>query len=182
MSSGPAPRSIEQVCASLTRRGGYGIRPWTRLDAPTLAAAWHDPEIARWNPVPPNPSADLASSWIDSTTSQNEASVGIDVVLSAPNNEVVGEIGLQVNPEQNIAEVGFWLVKSARAQGRARTLLAFAEDLAAEIEVLGLVGLTDAENTAAAAAMMSVGWVEIPTKSQRRGFAYRVPGILSGEV
>jgi RimJ/RimL family protein N-acetyltransferase len=106
-----------------------------------LAAAWADPEIARWNPVPPDASVELARSWISSTSDQSAASVGIDVVLI--DREVLGEIGFQIDPARSIAELGFWLRAEARGQGHGTTLLTLALAMAQQLELVGLVALTD---------------------------------------
>lgn len=171
----PAPRTIAAVCAEIADRDGFALRPWNVEWAHTLVAAWTDPAIAQWNPVPPEPTLGVAQSWIWGTASQNEASIGIDVVMvEMGSGEVAGEIGLQVDPEQGIAEVGFWLSESYRGRGAGRTLLTFAIDLAVQLELTGIVALVDAENAAAIALCQAVGWPELPTKSERRAFAQRI--------
>ncbi len=188
------PRSITEVCAALPAVDHFQLRPWSLGYAKTLVTAWHDPEIARWNPVPPNPNLELAQSWISGTAAQNEASIGIDVVLVSTllvegERELVegerelaegervsalaGEIGLQVDPSQGIAEVGFWLAKEFRGYGVSKILIRAAQDLASELELRGLVALVDAENAAANGLLEVMAWPELPTKSERRAFAYR---------
>lgn len=137
-----------------------------------LAAAWADPEIARWNPVPPDTSVEFAASWISGTGAQTAASVGIDVVVT--DGEILGEIGFQIDPERGIAEVGFWIRSQARGQGHGTTLLALALAMAQQLELVGLIALTDANNQAAIAVLTSALWSEVPTKSERRAFARRV--------
>jgi len=168
------------VCAAVGLRSdltsGVAVRPWEATDAEVLLDAWTDPEVARWNPVPPEPTLELARSWIRSTQGQNEASVGIDVVVTVEGT-VIGEVGLQVDPAQSIGEVGFWLAGSQRGSGLATELLRVAEALCQEVELRGLVALVDPENTASIGLLTAKGWPEIPTRSQRRGFAYRNPLI-----
>ena len=43
---------------------GLVLRPWAARDAPALATAWVDAEIARRLPVPDDPTADRASQWL----------------------------------------------------------------------------------------------------------------------
>lgn len=169
-----APRSLAEVCDALTCPDEFSFGPWQVDQASALVAAWTDAEIARWNPVPPNPTLELAEGWIRSTASQNEASVGIDVVMSTPSKVVVGEVGLQIDPSQAIGEVGFWVAASHRGIGAGKELLAIAEQLGAALELRGLVALVDADNEAALALLASRAWPEIPTKSTRRAFAHRV--------
>lgn len=171
-----AARTIAEVCAGIAERNGFMLRPWNVEWAQTLVAAWNDPTIAEWNPVPPEPTIGLAKSWIWGTASQNEASVGIDVVMVEINSgEVAGEIGLQIDPSQAIAEFGFWMASDYRGRGAAKTLCAFATDLAASLELNGLVALVDPSNTVAIGLLESLAWPELPTKSERRAFAYRTP-------
>lgn len=169
-----SPRTLAAVCARIDDREGFALRPWNVEWADTLVAAWNDPAIAQWNPVPPEPTIGVAKSWIWGTASQNEASVGIDVVLvEMSSGEVAGEIGLQVDPSQAIAEFGFWIASDFRGRGVAKTLCAFAAELAAELELDGLVALVDPGNEPAVGLLEALGWPEVPTKSERRAFAYR---------
>lgn len=173
--SGP-PRSLPEVCAGIADRDGFVLRPWNADWAQTLVDAWSDPVIAEWNPVPPEPSITVAKTWIWGTASQNEASIGIDVVMvDVASGKVAGEIGLQVDPSQAIAEFGFWMASEFRGKGMAKTLCAFATDLASELELKGLIALVDPANEAAIGLLESLAWPELPTKSERRAFAYRTP-------
>jgi RimJ/RimL family protein N-acetyltransferase len=187
----PISESIADVCDRTESHAGYRIRPWNHQDAAELVAAWNDPEIARWNPVPSSATLHLAQSWIEGTATQNIASIGIDVVLvrefsseslggssdlsqswTAP-SVVIGEIGLQVDPVQEIAEIGFWVSEENRGTGVGGPLLALARRLAATLELHGLVALTDAKNAKAIALLQSSGWSEVPTATERRAFAAR---------
>lgn len=174
MSTTSDPRPLAEICDRLSPIDGHRLRPWDLADAEVLSRAWNDVEIARWNPVPPDTSVTFAASWIAGTGLQNEASVGIDVVMVDVGDDVLGEVGLQVDPVQSIAEIGFWLTDAVRGQGRGRMLLSLGEQLAQQLELLGLVALTSAENAAAIALLSSSGWNEVPTNSTRRGFARRV--------
>lgn len=116
----------------------------------------------------------FARSWIEGTASQNEASTGVDVVMVDEGGSVLGEVGLQIDPSQAIGEVGFWLVEEARGRGLGSTLLALASLLAARLELVGLVAMTEPANSAAIGLLERCGWVEVPTRSARRAFAIRV--------
>lgn len=176
MTASPPPRTVGEVCDAISARNGYRLRPWEQKWGDVLCAAWLDPEISKWNPVPPEPSIALAESWISGAASQNEASIGIDLVMVDDETDApAGEIGLQVDPVQGVAEVGFWLAESFRGQGVSKSLLAFAQDLASQLELVGIVALVHADNSAAIAACESMAWPEVPTKSERRAFAYRTP-------
>jgi len=154
--------------------GGLQLRPWHEEDAPVLASAWHDPAIARWNPIPPDSSVEFAANWIRGTASQTIASIGIDAVLVDDANTVVGEIGFQVDPERSIAEFGFWLHADVRGRGFGSTLLVMAERLAEKLELVGLIALVDLQNDVASGLLTKAGWNELPTTSTRRAFASRI--------
>ena len=168
------PVPMIDVCAEIEPAMSMALRPWTPRDADALSRAWHDPEIARWNRVPPDPSVDFARRWITGTTSQSEASTGIDVVAVGDDDIVRGEIGLQIDPVRGVGEVGFWLATEHRRVGLGAGLLTLAQRLAARLELVGIVALTDAENHAAVGLLERLGWNEVPTKSDRRAFALRV--------
>ena len=166
---------MTEVCASIPERNGFRLEPWSEAWAGALVAAWNDPEIARWNPVPPDPTVELARSWTLGTASQNEASIGIDIVMiDDQTRAVAGEVGIQVDPQQGVGEVGFWLAADFRGRGLGTTLLLLAADLAAQIELVGIVALVDRGNTAAISLCKAVGWPEVPTTSERRAFAQRI--------
>lgn len=162
------------VCGEIAPVNGFRIRPWRAGDASVLANAWADVEISRWNPTPPDSSIEFAAKWIDGTSSQSVASIGIDVVVVDGNDAVRGEIGLQVDPAQNIAELGFWLTASARGQGMGRDLLSLAGELGRRLELVGMISLTEPDNDAATRLLSRSGWTEVPTTTRRVAFARRL--------
>lgn len=165
------------ACRRIAPIDGFSVRPWRSGDAPMLAAAWQDPEIARWNPVPPDSSEVFAAEWITGAAQQTVASIGVDVVLVDQAGVICGEIGLQVDPAQNVAEVGFWLRPESRGRGMGPHLLAFAVAVASALDLVGVVALTDPSNDAAIGLLRASGWHEVPTTSLRRAFAQRVERV-----
>ncbi len=163
-----------EVCAEIEPIGGVRVRPWRTSDAEVLVDAWHDPEIGRWNPVPADRTLEFAAAWIEGTSSQTVASVGIDVVIVDAADRIFGEIGFQVDPGRKIAELGFWIASAHRAHGHGRSLLGLSVALAERLELVGLVAITDAANAAAVALLETSGWIEVPTTSARRTFARRL--------
>lgn len=162
------------VCAEIPPCSGVRVRPWRRDDALVLVEAWNDDEIARWNPVPPDRSLKFATSWIEGTSVQTVASVGIDVAIVDSQDRVLGEIGLQVDPERQIGELGFWIAAAHRGAGHGHSLLGLSIELAERLELVGLVAMTNGENAAAIALLTAAGWTEVPTSSARRGFVVRL--------
>jgi RimJ/RimL family protein N-acetyltransferase len=136
-----------EVCAEIEPIGGVRVRPWRTADAEVLVDAWHDPEIGRWNPVPADRTLDFATTWIGATSTQTIASTGIDVVIVDMADHVLGEIGLQVDRSQQIAELGFWIASAHRGRGHGRSLLQLSIELAERLELVGLVAITDARST-----------------------------------
>ena len=168
-----APRSIAEVCEAIGERDGYMLRPWRVGDAPSLVAAWADPEIARWNPVPPDASINVATGWIEGAQRQASTSAGIDVVLieQTEPDVVIGEVGLQIDRRQYIGEIGFWVGEAHRGQGHGRLLLEFGLELGAELAIRGAVAMVDPENEGAQVTLRSAGWTEIPATGARLAFA-----------
>ena len=166
-------RTIGEVCASIEPVDGVSLRTWTVDDADMLVAAWNDEEIARWNPVPADPTHGLATSWISGTASQRSASSGVDVVMVS-DGDVIGEIGLQIDSEQRVGELGFWLAEPHRGRGLGATMLGLACALGVALELRGLVAMVDPENTAALSLVTRAEWNELPTNSSRKAFARRL--------
>lgn len=166
-------RTIGEVCALIEPVDGVSLRTWTVDDADTLVAAWNDEEIARWNPVPADPTHGLASSWIAGTAAQRSDGTGVDVVM-VRSDEVVGEIGFQIDREQCVGEVGFWIAEPHRGGGLGAIMLGLACALGVALELRGVVAMVDPENTAALSLMTRAEWGELPSKSQRKAFARRL--------
>ena len=152
------------------------IRPWRLEDASALLAAWTDPEIARWNPVPSEPTLEQAEHWIRGASQQTASDVGVDMVMDL-DGEVIGEIGLQIDWTQRIGEVGFWIGHDHRGKGRGATMLHLAAQLGERLKLRGLVALVDPANGVALALLERNGWTEVPTSSRRRAFAVRLGSL-----
>ena len=185
-----AARVLADLCEQVRESGErYALRPWSESDAQTLADAWADPEIARWNPIPPTPTVEFARSWIAGTATQTEESVGIDVVLvqrdpdplseDVQSDVVIGEIGFQVDQTEGIAEVGFWVGARHRSKGYGRRLLRSGLALASTLGLRGVIAFVDPENRAAVGLLEGCLWTELVTTSNRRAFAVRLDGPLA---
>ena len=166
-------RTIGDVCASIESVDGVSLRPWHVDDADVLVAAWNDAEIARWNPVPAEPTHALATSWIQGTASQRSNSSGVDVVM-VRDGEVIGEIGLQIDRQQQVGELGFWIAASKRGEGLGSTMLDLACGLGGAVALRGLVAMVGPGNPAALSLLRGAGWNELPTQSSRKAFARRL--------
>jgi len=117
---------------TVVRLRAWGIND-VRADAEALAAAWADPDVQRWSPVPGPHHRDVrhAARWIAHEATRRRTGVAIDLVISPahPDDDtVLGEVGLApIDWEAMIADVGWWVAAGARGRGiatRAVTLLA----------------------------------------------------------
>ncbi len=172
---GVAPQTLIDLCNLIEPVDEVGLRPWSESDVSTLVGAWNDPEIARWNSVPPDPSAEFASAWITGAAVQTVDDIGIDVVMER-SETLIGEIGLQVNRPQNIAEIGFWIGEHHRGQGLGTTMLELGKLLGLQLGLRGLVALVDPANERTVQLLEGAGWFELATRSDRRALACRLEG------
>jgi RimJ/RimL family protein N-acetyltransferase len=102
----------------------FGLRPWGGLDgdAAALAAAWADPDVARWTEVPGDGSLEVAERWIAGQTARMAEGRVLDLVVYRDDHGYgpVGEVGLVAADEEHaLVEVGWWLSPSARGRGLA---------------------------------------------------------------
>ncbi|MFN8019688.1 MAG: GNAT family N-acetyltransferase [Acidimicrobiales bacterium] len=140
-----------------------GLRPWGagEGDADTLAAAWQDPEVARWTAVPPDTSVESARRWIRGEESRRAQGLAMDLVISPLRDAriVLGEVGLVViEPEKRWAEIGYWLAAEARGAGRASAATkAFAGWALRELPIDRLVARTRPDNPKAGAVAERAG-------------------------
>ena len=152
-----------------------GLRPWGagEDDAPALAAAWADPEVARWTSVPPDTSVDAARAWIRGEEQRRARGLAMDLVISRLDEPrtIHGEVGFaMVEPDKRWAELGFWLAPSARGAGRAAAAVrVFADWSLRELPVSRLFARTQPDNPAAGRVAEAAGLVragELDTGTQ----------------
>lgn len=152
-----------------------GLRPWGagEDDPSALAAAWVDPEVARWTSVPPEPSVEAARQWIRGEEVRRSRGLAMDLVISQLDDPrtIHGEVGLiMVEPEKGWAELGYWLTPEARGAGRAGASAAlFAEWVLRELPVNRLFARTQPDNpkagrVATAAGLVRAGELETGTE------------------
>lgn len=143
---------------------GFSLRPWgsSSTDADALAAAWNEPEIARWTKVPATSDLAAAANWIRGEQVRREAGQALDLVvaeLGTPEH-VLGEVGLiLVEPNQLWAELGFWIAPTVRGQGLATTAVrAFSHWVLQDLPVRRLFAQIHPENRAALAVVARAGY------------------------
>jgi ribosomal-protein-alanine N-acetyltransferase len=128
------------------------LRPWAAADAPSLAAAWADPDIARWTAVPSDRSVEAAAAWIAGWQERRRRGLALDLVVAsaADPGPVLGEVGASFLTRP--PEAGWWIVPAARGQGIAtRAVRLFTERLLASGAATELVAEIDPANAASLA-------------------------------
>ena len=91
------------------------LRPWRLSDAPALAAAWQDVEIAARLPVPGDRDRTAASRWIEGWEARRRAGSALDLVIcESPDDDVCGEIGIsRIDMRTRAALIGWWLARGS---------------------------------------------------------------------
>ena len=146
------------------RSGSLTLRPWREADAPVLAAAWGDVDIARWTGVPERRDVAAAARWIAGGEARRERGVAIDLVLDA-DGSAVGEVGLaEIDCRAGRAEIGWWVHASHRGRGwagvAARLLATWTvEELCLDTVVARCATDNPASGRVAAAAGFTLGAV-----------------------
>jgi RimJ/RimL family protein N-acetyltransferase len=87
------------------------LRPFTRDDAPRVVELAGAREIADTTLAIPHPyPPEVAVTWIDSQDEAWDLQRALDVAIAdAATGELVGAIGLGLNPAHNSAEMGYWV-------------------------------------------------------------------------
>ena len=101
------------------RSGVLVLRPWRPEDAPTLVAAWGDPEIRRWTGVPERRDLTAAEHWIAGDEARRRLELSLDLVVERE-GVVAGEVGLSsIDRDAGTADIGWWTAAADRRQGVA---------------------------------------------------------------
>ncbi|HEY1118747.1 MAG TPA: GNAT family N-acetyltransferase [Acidimicrobiales bacterium] len=140
-----------------------GLRHWRPDDAPSLEAAWSDPDIARWNPPP----ASLdAAAWIAGVDDRWARRLALDLVITPGVAGEVGLTGFTTDPAR--AELGVWVAPPHRRAGLAtRAVRAVTTWALTELGLDQLWARTDPANTPAGALFDGLGWDRLGTSGGR---------------
>jgi RimJ/RimL family protein N-acetyltransferase len=142
-----------------SRTRTVGLRPWRPDDAEALAAAWADPDIARWTAVPEDRSVDAAARWIAGWDERRRRGLALDLVVTPVDGEatVLGEVGMAFLTDP--PTIGWWVVPSARGQGVATAAVRrFVEEFVTAEEVVAEV---DEANPASIAVARAAGFESV---------------------
>ena len=161
------------------------LRPWEVGDAATLAAAWSDPEVRRWLPVPDHADRAAAADWIAGDADRRRAGLALDLVAVEPVTGpgigsglaveaaagVLGEVGLSAfDPEDGVAMIGWWTVDRHRRRGVAtemvRLLTTWA--LGPPLGLDALVAEVEPSNPGSVAVALAAGYGEVGRRDDGR--------------
>jgi RimJ/RimL family protein N-acetyltransferase len=130
------------------RGEGVVLRPWRIEDAPAVAAACQDAEIARWLSFVPQPYTEEDARFyvrdcIDATEDRKPFAI-----TDAETGQVIGSIDMRIN-RMRTGHVGYWIAAGARGRGLTTEALRALSRWAIEELGLGRVELvTEPDNIA----------------------------------
>jgi RimJ/RimL family protein N-acetyltransferase len=127
---------------------GVLLRPWRLDDAPAVAAACQDAEIARWLAFVPQPyTEEDARFYIQDCLEAGEDRAPF-AITNAQSGEAIGSIDMRVN-RMLTGHIGYWLAAKARGRGLTTAALVALSRWGLEERGLGRVELvTDPDNIA----------------------------------
>ncbi len=140
------------------------MRPWAVDDAPALAEAWSDPDIAAGSNPPADRSVESARGWIEGAGLRTGAQLAMDLAASDPNDgRVLGEVGIsRVDPVRRAALIGWWVAKDERQRGIASEAVSLvATWLLDEGGFEALLAEIDDANEASKRVAAKAGFIEI---------------------
>jgi RimJ/RimL family protein N-acetyltransferase len=141
--------------------GRVVVRRWRDDDAPAMAAAGSDPDIARFCALPAPYTLEVARGFIDGARSAWERDHHAHLAIADPDDDLVlGAVGLvRISPGFGSGELGYWVLPAWRRYGIARRAAGLIADWA--FESLGLTRLeiaAHASNSASCAVAESLGF------------------------
>jgi len=102
--------------------GVVTLRPWLERDVAAIVSACNDDDIAWWLDGVPNPYSEADGRTYVAMTRRGwkDGTHAAFAVIDAGTEEVLGSIGVHwLDPEQGVAEVGYWVGPESRGRGVA---------------------------------------------------------------
>ena len=185
------------------------LRPWELRDAATLVAAWSDPEVRRWLPVPDHADRAAAADWIAGEADRRRAGLALDLVAVEPGRgvlggpdadpvgrpgngsdvsgeagaDVLGEVGLSAfDPERGAALIGWWTVHRHRRRGVATEMVRLLTTwaLGPPLGLEVLVAEVEPGNPGSLAVALAAGYEEVGRRHDGR--LVMAAGTVTGAV
>jgi RimJ/RimL family protein N-acetyltransferase len=98
------------------------LRPWLERDVDAIVSACRDEEIAQWLDQVPQPYGEADARTYVALTRRGwkDGTHAAFAVTDAETSEVLGSVGIHwLDPEEGVAEVGYWVRLEARGRGVA---------------------------------------------------------------
>ncbi|MFK8023590.1 MAG: GNAT family N-acetyltransferase [Ilumatobacter sp.] len=142
------------------------LRPFERADAPTVAAAFSDPDIQQWHGFRVD-ELDQARAWIDRTHTRWSAAQSADWAIT-DGSVVLGRCALHLDCRGGTAEIAYWLLPEARGRGVVtRAVLSVTDWAHTELRVHRISLQHSTRNHASCAVAMRAGYVAEGTARQQ---------------
>ena len=133
------------------------LRPWTEEDAPEIVRCCTDPLIPHYIPVIPMPySLSDAEQFIERSRTPSDE---LNLAVVGHSGELFGAVGVSIQSDPGIAEIGYWLAPEARGRGLAtRALRLLSAWTLRETGIARLQLQTHLENLASQAVATRAGF------------------------
>jgi RimJ/RimL family protein N-acetyltransferase len=133
------------------------LRGWTEEDAPEIVRCCSDPLIPRYIPIIPMPySLSDAEQFIERSRTPSDE---LNLAVAGHSGELFGAIGVSIQSDPGIAEIGYWLAPEARGRGLAtRALRLLSAWTLRETGIARLQLQTHVENLASQAVATRAGF------------------------
>lgn len=140
--------------------GRIAVRPPLERDLPAITAACQDPAIARYTMVPSPYTDDDSRFFLQMSRDGFQAGSAAHMVVVCPaGGELLGSCGIaRYSAADRVAEIGYWIAKSARGKGVATAATRLVARYAFDVVGAERVTIEAAtENTASNKVALAVG-------------------------
>jgi RimJ/RimL family protein N-acetyltransferase len=133
------------------------LRQWADEDAAEIMRCCSDPLVPRYIPIIPMPySLSDAEQFIERSRTPSDE---LNLAVAGHSGELFGAIGVSIQSDSGIAEIGYWLAPEARGRGLAtRALRLLSVWTLRETDIARLQLQTDVENLASQAVATRAGF------------------------
>jgi RimJ/RimL family protein N-acetyltransferase len=133
------------------------LRPWRDADAPEIVRCCSDALVPRYIPVIPTPyTMSDAEQFIDRSRTHPDE---VNLAIAEHSGPLAGAIGVSIQADRDVAEIGYWLAPEARGRGLAtRALRLLSAWTLRETGIARLQLQTDVENMASQAVATRAGF------------------------